>query len=69
MNSGEDKINMKIVAFDKIYIFVLQTFFIWSHIGVQNIDIPSRSTVHCNTLKKIPSLNYCSNKWLGLKIP
>jgi hypothetical protein len=46
MNSGEDKINMKIVAFDEIYNFVLQTFFIWSHIGVQNIDIPSRSTVH-----------------------
>jgi hypothetical protein len=32
MNSNGDKIYMKIVAFDDIYNFVVQTCFIWSHL-------------------------------------
>jgi hypothetical protein len=43
MNSDENKIYMKIVAFDEIYNFVVQTFFIWSHLETQKIDILSRS--------------------------
>jgi hypothetical protein len=35
MNSDEDKIYTKIVAFGEIYNFVVQTFFIWSHLWTQ----------------------------------
>jgi hypothetical protein len=43
MNSDGDKLYMKIVAFDKIYNFVVQTFFVWSHLQTQIIDILSVS--------------------------
>ena len=38
MNLDRDKLYMKIVDLDKIYNFVVQTFFIWSHLGAQIID-------------------------------
>jgi hypothetical protein len=37
MNSDEDKFYMKIVAFDEIYSFVVQNFFIWSNIVSQKM--------------------------------
>jgi hypothetical protein len=43
MDSDEDKFYMKLVVFDKIYNFVVQFFFIWSHLEAQKIDILSRS--------------------------
>jgi hypothetical protein len=43
MNSGEDKLYTKLVTFDEIYNFVVQTFFIWSHLVAQKIDILSTS--------------------------
>ena len=38
MISYEDKLYMKIVDLDEIYNFVVQIFFIWSHLGAQIID-------------------------------
>jgi hypothetical protein len=43
MNSDEDKLYMKLVPFDEIYNFLVQTLFIWSHLEAQKIDILSRS--------------------------
>jgi hypothetical protein len=43
MNSDRDEIYTKIVAFDDIYNFVIQSFFIWSHLRTQKVDIRSRS--------------------------
>jgi small nuclear ribonucleoprotein (snRNP)-like protein len=39
MNSDGDKLYTKLVAFDEIYNFVLQTFFIRSHREDQKTDI------------------------------
>jgi hypothetical protein len=39
MNSDGDKLYTKLVDFDEIYNFVVQSFFIWSHLGDQKIDI------------------------------
>jgi hypothetical protein len=41
MNSDEDKIYMKIVAFNKIYNFVVQNFFISSHLVAQKMKYHS----------------------------
>jgi hypothetical protein len=38
MNSDEGKFYMKIVAFDEIYNFVVQSFFIRSHLHTQIIN-------------------------------
>jgi hypothetical protein len=38
MNLDGDKLYMKIVTFDKIYNFVVQTF-MWSHLQTQIINI------------------------------
>jgi len=38
MNSDGDKLYMRIVDLDEIYNFVVQTFFIWSHLSAQIID-------------------------------
>jgi hypothetical protein len=35
MNSDEDKHYRKLVAFDEIYNFVVETFFIWSHLAAK----------------------------------
>jgi hypothetical protein len=43
MNLDEDKLYIKIVAFDHIYNFLVQTFFISSHLQTQIIDILSLS--------------------------
>ena len=45
MNLDGDKLYMKIVDLDNIYNFVVQTFFIWSHLGAQIIDKCSRSKI------------------------
>jgi hypothetical protein len=39
MNLDWDKIYVKLAAFSEIYNFVVQTFFIWSHLGTQKINI------------------------------
>ena len=38
MDSDGDKIYTKIIDLDEIYNFVVQIFFIWSHLGAQIID-------------------------------
>jgi hypothetical protein len=43
MNSNGDTLYMKIIDFDEIYNFVVQTFFIWSHLQTQIINILFRS--------------------------
>jgi hypothetical protein len=43
MNSDGDEIYTGIVAFGEIYNFVVQTFFIWSHLRTQKVDILSNS--------------------------
>jgi hypothetical protein len=43
MNSDGGKLYMKIVEFDEIYKFVVQNFYIWSHLHSQIIDKLSRS--------------------------
>jgi hypothetical protein len=43
LNSDGGKLYMKIVAFDKIYNFVVQSFYIWIHHHIQIIDKLSRS--------------------------
>jgi hypothetical protein len=43
LNSNGGKLYMKIVAFDEIYNFVVQSFSIWSHLHSQIIDKLSRS--------------------------
>jgi len=45
MNLDGDKLYIKIVDLDNIYSFVVQTFFIWSHLGAQIIDKCSRSKI------------------------
>jgi hypothetical protein len=35
MNSDEDKLYTKLVAFNEIYNFIVQTFFTWSHLGAE----------------------------------
>jgi hypothetical protein len=42
-DSDEDKIYTKIVTFDEIYNFVVQTFFIWNHLWTQKINVLSIS--------------------------
>ena len=37
MNSYEDKLYIKIEALDVIYDFVVEFFFIWSHLVSQNL--------------------------------
>ena len=37
MNLDGDKLYIKIIDLDEIYNFVVQTFFIWSHLGAQMI--------------------------------
>jgi hypothetical protein len=39
MNLDGDKLYTKLVGFDEIYIFEIQTFFIWSHLEAQKINI------------------------------
>jgi hypothetical protein len=43
MNSDESKLYMKIVTLDEIYNFVVQTFFILSHLQTRIVDILFRS--------------------------
>jgi hypothetical protein len=50
MNSDEDKIYTKIVSFDEIYNFVVQTFFIWSHLVKKTIYYPD--------------LNFSASRWV-----
>ena len=45
MNSDGDKLYMKIVDLDEIYNFIVQIFFIWSHLGAQIIDTNFRSKI------------------------
>ena len=45
MNSDEDKLYIKIVDLDEIYNFVVQNFFIWSHLGAQITDTNFRSKI------------------------
>ena len=45
MNLDGDKLYIKIVDLDEIYNFVVQTFFIWSHLGAQIIDNCSKSKI------------------------
>jgi hypothetical protein len=40
MDSDEDKLYMKLVAFDEIYNFVVQILFIWNHLRAQKIRVP-----------------------------
>jgi hypothetical protein len=35
MNSDGDKLYAELVVFDEIYNFIVQTFFIWSHIRLK----------------------------------
>jgi hypothetical protein len=45
MNSDGDKISIKIVAFDEICNFVVQTFFVWSHLEAgKMINYPDLNT-------------------------
>ena len=37
MNSTEDKLYIKIIALDKVYNFVVENFFIWSHLVSENL--------------------------------
>lgn len=37
MKSCDDKLHMKIIALDEIYNYVVEIFFIWSHVVVQLI--------------------------------
>ena len=37
MNSNEDKLYIKIEALDAIYDFVVEKFFVWSHLVSQNL--------------------------------
>ena len=46
MNLDGDKLGMKIIDLDGIYNFVVQTFFIWSHLDAQIIDKCSRSKIY-----------------------
>ena len=45
MNSDGYKLYTKIVDLDAIYNFVVQIFFIWSHLGAQIIDTNFRSKI------------------------
>ena len=45
MNLYGDKFCMKIVDLDKIYNFVVQTFFIWSNLSAQIIDTNFKSEI------------------------
>jgi hypothetical protein len=45
MNSDGDKIYMKLVAFDGIYNFVVQSFLIRSHLEARRNDILPRSGI------------------------
>ena len=37
MNSNEDKLYIIIIALDTVYNFVVEKFFIWSHLVSQNL--------------------------------
>ena len=37
MNSNKDKIYIKVVALNGIYNFLVEMFFIWSHLVSQNL--------------------------------
>jgi len=37
MNLNEDKLNIEIIALDIVYNFVVEKFFIWSHLVHQNL--------------------------------
>jgi hypothetical protein len=43
MNSDRNKLYTKLITFDEVYNFVVQTFFISNQLRAQIIDIPSRS--------------------------
>jgi hypothetical protein len=60
MYSDGDEIYTKIVAFDDIYNFVVQTFFIWSHLRIQKVDILSGSGYR--KLRSGPYINFFSPK-------
>jgi len=45
MKLDGDKLYMKIVDLDEIYNFIVQNFFIWSHLGAQIIDTNFRSKI------------------------
>ena len=45
MNSDGAKLYMKIVDLNEIYNFVIQIFFIWSHLGAQITDTNFRSKI------------------------
>ena len=45
MNLDGVKLYMKIIELDEIYNFVVQIFFIWSHLGAQIIDTNFRSKI------------------------
>ena len=45
MKLDGDKLYMKIVDLDEIYNFIVQIFFIWSHLGAQIIDTNFRSKI------------------------
>ena len=45
MNLDGDQLYMKIVDLDEIYNFVVQTFFIWSHLVTQIIETNFRSKI------------------------
>jgi hypothetical protein len=46
VHSDEDKIYIKIVAFNEIYNFVVQTFFIWNHLEPGKNDILLRPELY-----------------------
>jgi hypothetical protein len=57
MNSDGDKLYMKLVAFDEIYNFVVQTLFIWSH-------FETKKKIYCPYLSfRYPDMDNISIVW------
>jgi len=58
MDSNEDKLYIRIIALDEIYIFVVQKFLNWNCLGFENIVV----SAHILKFKIINDLRY----WHGL---
>jgi hypothetical protein len=65
MNSDEDKFCMELVVFDEVYNFVVQTFFIWSHLGAKKWYTVEISVFQYPDLDNI-SIFWVS-RWLQMK--
>jgi hypothetical protein len=65
MNSDEDKFCMELVVFDEVYNFVVQTFFIRSHLGAKKWYTVEISVFQYQDLDNI-SIFWVS-RWLQMK--